>query len=174
VTLLERCTDFDPLSFILLDQLFNGARTADVHSAASILRDRVKEKGQVLAGVGYSIGAIVLNHYVSSFGDQVALDVSVSISGALDCTYQKEYFRSQRIWQSMIVAHMKSQYLFSKWGDRLIHQLGSQKYQQLMRAQNIIVSTKVSSPRRLHQDGQCLISIYQYSDIDRRQMLLLE
>jgi len=117
---------------------FHGVRTDDAHSAASILRDRVKQPDQVIAGVGYSLGAIVLNHYVSSYGDQVALDISVSISGALDCNYQQLYIRSQRIWQSMIVAHMKDQYLFTKWGDRIYRQLGQRSYQQLMRAKHIV------------------------------------
>jgi predicted alpha/beta-fold hydrolase len=118
-------------------------RTADAHSAASVLRDRVKRPDQVLAGVGYSLGAIVLNHYVSTFGEQVALDASVSISGALDCTYQMTYNRSQRVWQSMIVAYMKDEYLNSKWGDRIFKQLGRSSYQQLMRAKDIVVCTVV-------------------------------
>lgn len=121
-------------------QMFHGARTSDVHSAATILRDRVLRDKQTLASVGYSLGAIVLNHYVASYGDRVALDVSVSISGALDCNYQQYYARSQRLWQSMIVAHMKDNFLFSKWGDRIIKKLGSNRFQALMRAQDIVVS----------------------------------
>lgn len=120
--------------------MFHGARTADAHSAATIIRDRVLGEGQTLAAVGYSLGAIVLNHYVASYGDRVALDASVSISGALDCSYQQYYARSQRIWQSMIVAHMKDKFLFSKWGDRIIKRVGPKNFQGLMRAQDIVVS----------------------------------
>jgi predicted alpha/beta-fold hydrolase len=136
---------FLPLDFSYGLQFFHGARIEDAHSAAAILRDRVKGNDQVLAGVGYSLGAIVLNHYVASFGNQVALDVSVAISGALDCTFQQFYNRSQRIWQSMIIAHMKDQYLYPKWGDRIHRQIGQKHYQSLMRAGNIVVSRGVLS-----------------------------
>jgi predicted alpha/beta-fold hydrolase len=122
-------------------QFSHGARLVDAHSAAAILRYRVKGNEQVLAGVGYSLGAIVLNNYVASFGKRVALDVSVSISGALDCTFQQFYRRSQRIWQPMIVTHMKDQFLYPKWGNRIFHQIGQKNYQKLMRASDIVVST---------------------------------
>lgn len=121
---------------------FHGARTIDAHSAATILRDRVKGSKQVLAGVGYSLGAIVLNHYVSSARENVALDVSVSISGALACNYQETFVRSRRIWQPVIVAHMKEHFFVSKWGHRLYHQLGREKYQQLLRARHIVESDR--------------------------------
>ncbi|KAG7353123.1 hypothetical protein IV203_009171 [Nitzschia inconspicua] len=117
---------------------FHGARIKDAHSAAAVLRNRVKGDNQVLAGVGYSLGAIVLNHYVASFGTQVALDVSVAISGALDCTFQEVYNRSQRIWQTMIIAHMRDQFLYPKWGNRIIQKIGKKNYQKLMRAENIV------------------------------------
>jgi hypothetical protein len=81
-----------------------------------------------------------LNNYLSSYGENVALDVSVSISGALDCNFQKDFIRSQRLWQPMIVAHMKDMYFGPKWGQRISHKLGREKYQGLMRAKNIVVS----------------------------------
>jgi predicted alpha/beta-fold hydrolase len=101
----------------------------------------VKGNQQVLGGVGYSLGAIVLNQYVASYGERVALDVSVSISGAMDCTFQQVYRRSQRIWQSMIVTHMKDHYLYPKWGNRIFQQIGQENYQKLMRAGDIVVGT---------------------------------
>ena len=104
-------------------KFFHGVRTSDAHAAAKILRERVKQPDQILAGVGYSLGAIVLNHYVSSAGDDVALDVSVSISGALACKYQKDFARSRRVWQPVIVANMKDLYLWSKWGHRIYQQV---------------------------------------------------
>ena len=120
--------------------MYHGARTSDVHSAASILRERVLQDGQTLGAVGYSLGAIVLNNYVKSYGQQVALDVSVSISGALDCNFQSHFARSQRIWQSMIVAHMKDTFLYSKWGNRIVSRLGPKHFQSLMRAKDVVVS----------------------------------
>jgi predicted alpha/beta-fold hydrolase len=121
--------------------LFHGARTSDVHSAASILREKVLQDEQTLAAVGYSLGAIVLNNYVASYGHRVALDVSVSISGALDCTYQQHFVRSQRIWQPMIVAFMKDAFLYSKWGDRIMKRLGPKHFQGLLRAKDVVVSS---------------------------------
>jgi hypothetical protein len=100
----------------------------------------VLQPNQILAGVGYSLGAIVLNHYVSKYEDDVALDVSVSISGALYSLYQKDYVRSKHTWQRIIAAHMKDMFMFGKWGERLYRRLGQQDYQQLLRAQNVIVS----------------------------------
>jgi len=117
---------------------FHGVRTSDAHAATKILRERVKQPDQILAGVGYSLGAIVLNHYVSSAGDDVALDVSVSISGALACKYQKEFARSRRVWQPVIVANMKGLFLWSKWGHRIYHQLGRTNYQKLLRARDVV------------------------------------
>ena len=124
------------------------------------------EEGQALAGVGYSLGAIVLNNYVSSFGDRVALDVSVSISGALDCRYQQHYARSRRIWQSMIVAHMKDQFLYSKWGNRIYTMIGPERYRQLMRARDIVVS--LSAGRNC---GELLYSCHQGFDLDPSHMV---
>lgn len=117
---------------------FNGIRTTDAHSAAAILRDRVLIPNQTLAGVGYSMGAIVLNRYVATHHD-VALNVSVSISGALNTIYQMNYLRSKFTWQRIITAHMKELFFKGKWGRRLHNQLGDQGYVQLLRAQNIVV-----------------------------------
>jgi hypothetical protein len=86
------------------------------------------------------LGAIVLNNYVASYEEEVALDVSVSISGAVACPFQKDYRRSQLTWQPLIAACTKRRYLDHKWGQRLYHQLGSADYQGLMRATTVVVS----------------------------------
>eukprot|EP00980_Cylindrotheca_fusiformis_P007364 scaffold1525_cov142-Cylindrotheca_fusiformis.AAC.164 len=116
----------------------HGARTVDAHSAAQTLQQRVVGPEQTLAGVGYSLGAIVLNNYVATYGGDVALDVSVSISGGIACQYQKDYRRSQLIWQPLIAEFMKKNYLDKKWGLRLHHQLGSSDYKGLMRASSVV------------------------------------
>lgn len=119
-------------------QIFNGIRVSDAHSAASALRDRVLHPNQTLAGVGYSMGAIVLNRYVTTSED-VALDVSVSISGALCTIYQKDFHRSKMTWQRVITGHMKEMFFRGKWGRRLHQYLGQDDYRGLLRAQNIVV-----------------------------------
>lgn len=98
------------------------------------------QPNQVFGGVGYSLGAIVLNNYVANYGDQVELDVSVAISGALNTLFQKDFVRSGWTWQPMIAAHMKDVFFAGKWGQRVRHQLGKQKYQELLRATNVVVS----------------------------------
>jgi hypothetical protein len=84
------------------------------------------------------MGGIVLNRYVAT-ETNVALDVSVSISGALCTLYQMEFQRSQRTWQRVITGHMKEMFFRGKWGQRLHHVLGHHGYQRLLRAQSIVV-----------------------------------
>ena len=129
-------------------KFFNGIRVIDAHAAASTLRERVLAPHQTLAGVGYSMGGIVLNRYVST-SKNVALDVSVSISGALCSLYQKDYHRSKRTWQRVITGHMKYMFFRGKWGNRLYQVLGREGYRELLRAQDIVVRFSVAnlSPR---------------------------
>jgi hypothetical protein len=86
------------------------------------------------------LGGIVLNNYVATYEEEVALDVSVSISGAVACPFQKDYRRSQLTWQPLLAACTKRSYLDHKWGQRLYHQLGRADYQGLMRATSVVVS----------------------------------
>lgn len=118
----------------------HGARIIDAHSAAQTLKARVVSRNQTLAGIGYSLGAIVLNNYIASYENNVALDVGVSISGAIACRFQQDFRRSQLTWQPLIAACTKKNYLNQKWGQRLYHQLGSSDYQGLMRATSVVVS----------------------------------
>ena len=121
-------------------QIFNGVRIADAHKAASTLRQRVVVADQTFAGVGYSIGAIVLNHYVAAYQDQVALDIAVTISGALYCPPQAHFMRSQVTWQVPVAAFTKEMLLIEKWGARLLNQLGHENYQRLLHASSVVVS----------------------------------
>ena len=121
-------------------QLFHGVRISDAHTAALTLRGRVLRPNQTFAGVGYSIGAIVLNHYVAAYKEQVALDVSVAISGALYCPPQEHYTRSKETWQVPVAAHTKEMLLIPKWGARLLHQLGSENYHRLRHTSSVVVS----------------------------------
>lgn len=50
----------------------------------------------------------------------------------------------------MIMAHMKDHFLYSKWGDRIIRQIGRQDFQKLMRANDIVVGKDVRSVGRVH------------------------
>ena len=125
---------------MVFEQFFHGARTCDAHSAASLLRERAVSPDQVLAGVGYSLGGIVLNKYLATYQEDAQLDVAVTISGALNCIHQPKYHRSKNTWQRMIAAHMKDVFMHGKWGRRLYHQLGQEEYEGLMRVQSVVVS----------------------------------
>jgi hypothetical protein len=56
---------------------FHGARWTDAHEAAVALR-RAMEDGQMLAGVGYSMGGVILGNYVVRSGAQCQLDAAGS------------------------------------------------------------------------------------------------
>ena len=64
-----------------MKQFFHGARLTDAHSTALTLKQRVMEPDQMLVGVGYSLGAIVLNNYVASYGKGTALGWRVDREG---------------------------------------------------------------------------------------------
>jgi hypothetical protein len=122
-----------------MKQFFHGARVIDAHSAALTLKQRVVQPDQMLVGVGYSLGAIVLNNYVASYGKRTALDAAVSISGSLNCHYQTLFQRSQRTWQPMIAAFMKDELLLPKWGRRIQKRLGPNGFRAFLRASTVVV-----------------------------------
>jgi hypothetical protein len=127
--------------YISMLQFFHGARISDAHSAAATLKKRVVAPNQLLAGVAYSIGAIVLNNYVASYGKKCALDVGFSISGGLDTRYQQYFERSQRTWQSPIAAHARDQLVLPKWGRRILSRLGPDGLRKLVRVTSVVVRT---------------------------------
>jgi alpha-beta hydrolase superfamily lysophospholipase len=133
-----------------MKQFFHGARLIDAHSTALTLKQRVIKPDQMLVGVGYSLGAIVLNNYVASYGKGTALDAAVSISGSLNCHYQSIFQRSRRTWQPMIAAFMKDELLLPKWGRRIQKRLGPGGFRAFLRAYNVVVRMlmvpKVHSP----------------------------
>merc|ERR1712176_636552 len=91
---------------------FHGARTGDVDIAARALRrglislananDIKKNDRQVLAGVGYSMGAIILSNYVARSSKHCALDAAIAVSGGLDMRQNINFKRSMRLWQPML------------------------------------------------------------------------
>jgi predicted alpha/beta-fold hydrolase len=119
--------------------IFNGARTSDAHAAALALRKTLGEH-QVLVGVGYSMGAIVLSNYVASYGESCALDGAISISGGLDMRYQEHFFRAQRLWQPMLAETLRDEFLLGKWGHRVKERLSSHDFLRMMRASHVTVS----------------------------------
>lgn len=116
--------------------LFHGARWTDAHAAASVLR-KALAKDQMLAGVGYSMGGIIMANYVSRSGPNCALDVAVSISGGLDMRFETNYSRAQRLWQPILTQELREKFVLGKWGERTRKRLTIQQMKDMMRAYHI-------------------------------------
>ena len=93
-----------------------------------------------MAGVGYSLGGIVINNYVATYGQDCALDVAVSISGALATRFQQYYERSKYTWQPLIGGHQRDHFLNEKWGKRLLQRLGQEDFRNMLRSTDVVVS----------------------------------
>ena len=118
---------------------FHGARLSDAHDAAVAIRGALGPE-QILVGVGYSMGAIILNNYVATYGSSCALDAAFSISGALDCRYELNDTRSKKLWQPLLADSVKTLSLFGKHGKKVRERLTNYEMVQLMRASSVVVS----------------------------------
>ena len=118
--------------------LFHGARTVDAHATALTLRKTVGPD-QVIIGVGFSMGAIVLSNFVSSYGNDVALDAAVAISGGLDMRPQAGFTRAKRLWQPMLAEDLRDIFLVGKWGKRVKERLSHEDMLRMMRASDVTV-----------------------------------
>ncbi len=95
---------------IIGDNILHFARTTDVSVAAKALKKAVNKLNKdtaiqrpiMLAGVGYSMGAITLANYVARSGINCDFDAAIGFSGALDTRRQTEYPRSANLWQPFI------------------------------------------------------------------------
>ncbi|KAL3936585.1 MAG: hypothetical protein SGBAC_008126 [Bacillariaceae sp.] len=116
--------------------LFNGARTMDAHTAAMAIRQATSSE-QVIVGVGYSMGAIILNNYFASYGSEVPLDGGIALSGGLDLRFQEHFYRAQRLWQPMLAETARDDFFLGKWGHRVKARLSEENFLQLMRSKHI-------------------------------------
>eukprot|EP00536_Pseudo-nitzschia_multiseries_P009244 jgi/Psemu1/200246/e_gw1.253.58.1 len=132
------------------NRIFHGARTSDAHAAAKALRralqlqqqqlllpNQNQNRNQLLVGVGYSMGAIVLANYVASYGPECALDAAVAVSGGLDMRYQTYAYRTQRLWQPILAGNLRSDFLLGKFGHRVKKILSPANYLRVLRASHI-------------------------------------
>jgi len=116
--------------------VFHGARISDVQSASGYIR-KVLAKDQLLAGVGYSMGAIILSNYVARSGKDCHLDAAMAISGGLDMREQINFYRSQRLWQPMLAQTLRDTFIVGKFDARYRHRLSEEHYLELMRSSSI-------------------------------------
>ena len=116
--------------------VFHGARIDDVSEAARILRTTL-QKDQTLAGVGFSMGAIILTNYIARSGPHCALDVAMAISGGLDMRYQLYHTRAKRLWEPMLALTLRDQFIIGKLGERYRTRLTKKQMLELMRATDV-------------------------------------
>ncbi len=116
--------------------VFHGARVTDVHASAKAVQKAIPEN-QVLAGVGYSMGAIILSNYVARYGDSVHLDTAMAISGGLDMRENLNFRRSMRLWQPMLAQSLKEDFIMEKFEGRFRQRLTKDQHLSLMRAASV-------------------------------------
>lgn len=116
--------------------VFHGARWTDAHEAASTLR-RGLVGDQMLAGVGYSMGGIILSNYIARSGTDCALDSGVSISGGLDMRFEENFYRALRLWQPIVAAALRDNFVVGKWGERVRARLSKSDMKKLMRGTHV-------------------------------------
>ena len=73
----------------------------DIDESARALR-KALHPTQILVGVGYSMGAIVISNYVARSGESCQIDAAMAISGGLDMRQNLRFKRSIRLWQPML------------------------------------------------------------------------
>lgn len=116
--------------------VFHGARVEDADIAAKVLR-KALGPNQILAGVGYSMGAVVISNYVARSGKDCALDAAMAISGGLDMRYQINNERAKRLWQPMLAKELRTVFVVGKFGERYRQRLTKEQMLELMRAAHI-------------------------------------
>ncbi len=116
--------------------VFHGARVTDVHASAKAVQKAISGN-QVLAGVGYSMGAIILSNYVARYGDSVHLDAAIAVSGGLDMRENLNFWRSMRLWQPMLAQSLKEDFIIEKFEGRFRQRLTKEQHLSLMRAASV-------------------------------------
>ncbi|KAL3811428.1 hypothetical protein ACHAXA_006652 [Cyclostephanos tholiformis] len=151
---------------------FHGARTGDVDAAARVLRRGLTtladahnvRKRQLLAGVGYSTGGVILSNFVARSGQDCgttpligsfkfnatppailiisyvilsALDAAMSISGGLDLRQQLNFKRSMRLWQPMLTHSWREDVLIGKNAKYYRDRLTRERFLGMLRATSL-------------------------------------
>jgi len=128
---------------IIGQNILHFARTSDVMAAARALKSAIntlskeQNKQLILAGVGYSMGAITLANYVARSGNKCDLDVAVGFSGALDTRQQVHFPRSASLWQPFIAKMMRDTFL-RRFAGKIRAKFNDDQMKNLMRAQSLI------------------------------------
>ena len=116
--------------------VFHGARIIDIDSAAKSI-SKVKGKNQILAGVGYSMGAIVLSNYVARSGANCHLDAAMAVSGGLDMREMLNFKRGKRLWQPMLAQTLRDDFIVTKFDHLFRRRLSAEEHLKLMRSTSV-------------------------------------
>ena len=116
--------------------VFHGARIIDIDTAAKAI-SAAKGHDQLLAGVGYSMGAIVLSNYVARSGKDCHLDAAMAISGGLDMREMLNFKRSMRLWQPMLAQTLRDDFIVKKFDNRFRYRLTNEEHLKLMRSTSV-------------------------------------
>jgi len=114
--------------------VFHGARVTDVEAASKAIRKAMNNKEQLLAGVGFSMGAIILSNYVARSGEDCHLNVAISASGGLDSREDINYQRTERVWQPMVTPSWRTEYITKQFDIPFRQRLTKEEHLSLMRA----------------------------------------
>jgi predicted alpha/beta-fold hydrolase len=116
--------------------VFHGARVSDVDASAKAIRKGLAPN-QMLAGVGYSMGAIILSNYIARSGSKCQLDSGIAVSGGLDMRENLNFQRSMRLWQPMLAQSLKEDFIMKKFDGRFRLRLTKEEHLSLMRASSV-------------------------------------
>mmetsp|Transcript_2561 Transcript_2561/g.3653 ORF Transcript_2561/g.3653 Transcript_2561/m.3653 type:complete len:622 (+) Transcript_2561:40-1905(+) len=116
--------------------VFHGARITDVEVSAEAV-SKAKGPNQLLAGVGYSMGAIIISNYVARSGSGCHLDAAMAVSGGLDLREMLKSTRSARLWQPMLAQTLRDEFIITKFDNRFRHRLSKEEYLKLMRSYSV-------------------------------------
>lgn len=116
--------------------VFHGARIIDIDSAAKAI-SKAKGRNQILAGVGYSMGAIVISNYVARSGVNCHLDAAMAVSGGLDMREMLNFKRGKRLWQPMLAQNLRDDFIVTKFDHLFRHRLSPEEHLKLMRSTSV-------------------------------------
>lgn len=127
-------------STIVGDNILHFSRISDVKAAAKALKKAINQvsprDSMLLAGVGYSMGAITLANYVAS-DTECDLDAAIAFSGALDTKQQVFFKRSASLWQPFIAKAMRDT-LLSKYSRQIKNRLDGEQLREVMHAKSLV------------------------------------
>jgi len=125
---------------ILGENILHFARISDVSAVARALKKAINEvshgDGLLLAGVGYSMGAITLANYVAQVNPP-DIDVAIAFSGSLDTTQQENFQRSASLWQPFVAKAMRDT-LLGRYSRQIRQKLDQNQLKEVMKAKSLV------------------------------------